>query len=140
MRKLLFMLLASVMLFGCNGQKKVVKNDVKEKVEIAAKDDSTEYELVVFDPGFESFLVSQPYSKNYYSNNYYRNWNIQYVTEWNYRHDNPNRYGNFYETRIEYDPNIDYGIDLNYRLYQYFQFIRKEYGIVLLSRDRHKGR
>ena len=140
MKKLLFLLAFAAVLFACNSQKKVVTGEVKEKVEITADNDSTEYELVVMDPGYESFLITQPYPKNYYSNNYYRNWNYQYVTEWNYRYDNPNRYGDFYETRIDYDPNIDYGIDLNYRLYQYFQFIRKEYGIVLLPRDRHKGR
>jgi len=140
MKKYLFLILAAVVLAACGTKKDVVAKGVKEKVEIASADDSTKYELIVMDPGFESFLVSQPYPKNYYSNNYYHNWNIQYVTEWNYRHDNPDRYGDFYETRIEYDPNIDYGIDLNYRLYQYFQFIRKEYGIYLLPRDKYKGR
>ena len=94
---------------------------------------STKYELIVMDPGYELFLATQP-PKWFHTNDYYRTWNIQYVTEWNYRHENPAIYGDFYETRIDYDPGIHYGLDLNYRLYQYFQFIAQKYGIVLISR------
>jgi hypothetical protein len=133
MKNAVFIMFA-ILIAACNSNKKVVKNNAGERVEIEAVDDSTEYELVVFDPGYESFLITQPYPKNYYSNEYYKNWNIQYVTEWNYRYDHPDVYGDFYETRIDYDPSIDYGLDFNYRLYQYFQFIDKQYGIVLISR------
>jgi hypothetical protein len=133
MKNAVFIMFA-ILIAACNSNKKVVKNNAGERVEIEAVDDSTEYELIVFDPGYESFLITQPYPKNYYSNEYYKNWNIQYVTEWNYRYDHPDVYGDFYETRIDYDPSIDYGLDFNYRLYQYFQFIDKQYGIVLISR------
>lgn len=96
--------------------------------------DSTEYELIVFDPKFDSFLALQALPKNYYTNNYYQNWNLRYCVEWNIRHSNPLRYGDFYETQIDYQHSIDYGIDFNYKLYQYFQFIEKEYNIVLIRR------
>ena len=134
MKKYILYIVLAVSFIACNSNKKVVKNGIKEKVEIAPAEDSTEYELIVIDPGFETFLLTQPYPKEYYSNEYYKNWNIQYVTEWNYRHDHPGIYGDFYETRIDYDPSVDYGLDLNWRLYQYFQFIEKKYGIVLISR------
>jgi len=134
MKNIVFYIVFAFLLAACNSNKNIGKSNVRERVEIEAVDDSTEYELIVFDPGYETFLVTQPYPKNYYSNEYYKNWNIQYVTEWNYRYDNPGIYGNFYETRIDYDPSIDYGLDFNYRLYQYFQFIDKQYGIVLISR------
>jgi len=133
MKNIVFYIVFAFLLAACNSNKKVV-NGIKEKVEIAPAQDSTEYELIVFDPGYETFLITQPYPKEYYSNEYYKNWNIQYVTEWNYRHDHPDIYGDFYETSIDYDPSIDYGVDFNYKLYQYFQFIDKQYGIVLISR------
>jgi hypothetical protein len=107
----------------------VAKNDT------TSSKDSTEYELIVLDPKFDSWLATQP-PANYYSQQYYENWNQRYVTEWNYRHDNPIRYGNFFETRIDYDPNTDYGLELNYKLYYYFRFIEDEYGIVLVQRGR----
>ncbi|MFO7828814.1 MAG: DUF6146 family protein, partial [Bacteroidales bacterium] len=52
------------------------------KIEINSED-SVEYKLLVFDSGFESYLATVPHSKDFYSNEYYRNWNIQYCSEWN---------------------------------------------------------
>lgn len=127
------MLLAGV-LVACQSSKQVTAPD-QAGVEIsAAEEDSVEYELIVFDPGFDTFLATQPYPKWYYSNEYYRNWNIQYSTEWNIRYNNPLQYGTFYETDIPYDASIDYGLDFNFTLYQYFQFVEKEYGIKLIRR------
>ncbi len=94
-------------------------------------DDSLEYKLVVFDPRFSSFLATQPPAE-FYSQSYYENWNQQYVTVWNIRHQNPLRYGNFYQTRIDYNSNVDYGLELNYQLYNYFLFVEREYGIRLI--------
>ncbi len=108
---------------------KLMKNNAEEEK------DSVEYELIVLDPRFESWLVTQP-PANFYSQQYYETWNQQYVTEWNHRHNNPLRYGSFYETYIDYDPHIDYGLELNYRLYYYFRFIEDQYGIVLIPRGR----
>ena len=45
-------------------------------------------------------------------------------------------YGSFYETEINYDPMEDYELELNYRLYYYFQFIKDRYGIVLVDSGR----
>jgi hypothetical protein len=124
-----------------NSCKTTKKTEVpNQKVELikedsTAQEDSTEYELIVMDSGFESWLATQP-PANYYSQQYYENWNHLYVTEWNNRHNNPLRYGDFYETHIDYDPNTDYGLELNYKLYYYFRFIEKEYGIVLVPRGR----
>jgi len=109
------------------------ENQTKKGAEINSAD-TTEYELLVFDAKFETFLATVPYSKDFYSNEYYRNWNIQYCAEWNTRHQNPARYGSFYETYIDYNQSVDYGIDFNFKLYQYFQFIEKEYGINLIHR------
>ena len=98
-----------------------------------SENDSIQYELIIIDTKFETFLATQP-PMNFYSQQYYETWNTQYVTEWNIRHGNPMRYGDFYETHIDYDQATDYGLDLNYRLYYYFLFIEKEYGITLIKR------
>lgn len=105
----------------------------KAKIEINSED-SIEYDLLIFDPKFDTYLATVPYSKEFYSNEYYRSWNIQYCAEWNSRHQNMARYGDFYETYIDYDQSVDYGIDFNFKLYQYFLFIEKEYKIILLNR------
>lgn len=119
------------LIWACSSQQDISSSD-QSNIEINS--DSTEYELIVFDARFETFLVSQPYPSWYYSNEYYKQWNIRYCIEWNIRHSDPLRFGDFYETNIPYDSSVDYGLDFNFRLYQYFQFIEKEYGIVLISR------
>lgn len=96
--------------------------------------DSTAYELMVMDAGYELFLASEAKPMNFYSNEYYSSWNTRYVTEWNIRCRNTRKYGLFYITTIDYSPNIDYGIELNYRLYNYFLFIQKHYQIQLIPR------
>ncbi|MBP8789876.1 MAG: hypothetical protein KBH01_00430 [Breznakibacter sp.] len=98
--------------------------------------DSLEYELLVMDSGYDRFLLTEAQPKNFYSNDYYRSWNIRYVAEWNMRCNNPRQYGSFYVTPIDYSPHVDYGLELNYRLYNYFLFIERQYRIVLIPRGR----
>lgn len=107
----------------------------KQKIEMISDKDSTEYTLIVLDGGYEFYLASMPQAE-FHSQQYYESWNRQYVLEWNMRHRDPFRYGGFYQTKIYYDPMKDYGLELNYRLYYYFQFIKDRYGIVLVERGR----
>jgi hypothetical protein len=97
--------------------------------------DSIEYKLIVFDPGFESWLVSKP-AMNFYSKEYYEIKNRLYVLEWNNRYQQPMRFGNLYETLIDYYPNIDYGLELNYRLYYYFRFFEETNHVKLVDQGR----
>ena len=108
------------------------KNQVKVKPDSISVD-SVEYELIVLDPGFDSWLITKP-SMNFYSKQYYETRNRLFVLEWNYRSQNPIRFGDLYETTIEYYPDIDYGIELNYRLYYYFRFFEETHHVKLLDR------
>ncbi|WP_439181942.1 DUF6146 family protein [Carboxylicivirga taeanensis] len=137
MKTIIIGALLLVMMAACHTNKPVSSPDAPNQEISVESVDSTEYDLIVFDPGYELFLQTQPYSKEFYSNEYYQQWNYRYSVEWNIRHSNPLRYGDFYETAIPYDLSVDYGLDFNYKLYQYFQFIEQEYGIVLIRR---KGR
>lgn len=134
MKKVVLLAFVFIAFLACTSQKQIANSEETGKTVVVENEDSTEYELIVFDPAYETFLQTQPYPKWYYSNDYYQYWNYQYVIEWNYRYTNPEVYGDFYENMIDYDLNVDYGLDLNYRLYQYFQFIEKQYGIVLIPR------
>ena len=57
--------------------------------------DSTAYELMVMDAGYELFLASEAKPMNFYSNEYYSCWNTRYVTEWNIRCRNTRKYDLF---------------------------------------------
>lgn len=118
---------------SCNSQKTTVKNNsVSEVVRIA--NDSLEYEIIIIEPGFESWLVSQP-KQNFYNQSTLELKNRNFVNEYNYRVANPNWYSkNLYPQRIEYDPNIDYGKEVNYLLYQYFIYFQNKYNQHFLRR------
>ena len=135
MRQLISSLIFLIAVTACFTSKPVSKADAETARINQVEKDSTQYELVIFDIKYDTFLATQP-PKEFYSDEYYHSWNIQYVTEWNIRHNNPLRHGDFYETQIDYQPHVDYGIDLNHRLYNYFLFIEKEYGIVLIRRGK----
>ena len=96
------------------------------------KNDTTEYQLIIIDIGFESWLATQK-PANYHTNDYYRMWNLRYVSEWNYLY-NSGRYPNYIESYVDYRPGIDYGIELNYKLYSYFQFFEEKHKITLVKR------
>lgn len=101
-------------------------------------DDSLEYELVVMDAAYDRFLQTEAKPINFYSNDYYKSWNVRYVNEWNMRCNNPRQYGSFYVNPINYSPHEDYGIELNYRLYNYFLFVERHYKVVLIPRGRFR--
>ena len=103
-------------------------------LKIQSESDSTEYELVVFDQGFETWLLMQPSLEH--SIAYYKSRNRMYVMEWNYRYTNPRRYRGNYDSYLDYDPFIDYGLEFERRLYYYFQYFEESNRVRLLPGGR----
>ena len=99
-----------------------------------------EYDIIVFDPQYDVFLKTRAFPKEYYSENYYKNRNQFLVTEWNLRHNQPMRYNpDLYEVSINYNPTIDYGLEFEYKLFNFFMFIEWKYGEDLDGRiNRHR--
>jgi hypothetical protein len=122
-------LLLFLLFMGCNSTKTTKTSDAnlsKEVVRIA--NDSLEYEIIIMDIGFDTYLNTIAKPMNFYSKGYYENKNRFYVTEWNIRARNPLRYRrNIYENQIDYDFNVDYGLEVNYKLYNYFKFVEYKY-------------
>lgn len=111
----------------------LLANDtIKIEKSLQPADDSVEYELVVFDPGYDTYLFMQP-PKDFYSEKYYKHWNAVYVNEWNLRCVSMGK-STLYEWHIDYDPQVEYGIDLEYRLYYYFRYFETKNHVVLISR------
>lgn len=91
-----------------------------------------EYDLIVFDTQYDLFLRTQAKPMHFYSESYYRTKNQRYVNEWNYRSSQPMQYDpNIYTLRIEYDSSTHYGLNLEYKLYNYFKFIEWKYKVNL---------
>jgi len=132
----LLIALVSILMYSCGSATKAVTaktpKEVKEKpVRIA--NDSLEYEIIIFDMGFTSYLATaKPMS--FYNQKTLELRNQVYVNEWNNRVRNPSQYdSSIYENIIDYQPTIDYGMEVNYKLYQYFQFAQRKYKMRLGS-------
>lgn len=96
------------------------------------QNNADEYDLIVMDIDYEFYLKSIARPENFYSLEFYRNKNQNYVIEWNIRHNQPFRYNpDLYANRIDYNPRIDYGLNFEYKLYNFFKFIEWKYKIRL---------
>ncbi|WP_029511390.1 DUF6146 family protein [Croceivirga radicis] len=108
-------------------QEKEILNS-KDQQEVTIADEETEYEIIIIEPGFYAWLNSIARPEGYYSQNFLENRNQIYVMNWNQRVLNPTAFNpNLYELQINYDPNIDYGYEVNYKLYNYFIFFQRKY-------------
>ena len=100
----------------------------KDQQEVTIAEEETEYEIIIIEPGFYAWLNSIARPEGYYSQNFLENRNQIYVMNWNQRVLNPTTFNpNLYELQINYDPNIDYGYEVNYKLYNYFIFFQRKY-------------
>lgn len=133
---LLFCLILCIGLTSCTSQKSTLDvtseekalfdSDDDEPVEIA--DDDTEYEIIIIEPGFYTWLNSIARPEGYYSQSFLENRNAIMVVTWNQRVLQPQRWNpNLYEMQINYDPSIDYGYEVNYKLYNYFIYFQRKY-------------
>ena len=88
----------------------------------------SEYEIVVIEPGFYNWLKTYAQPEGFYTQAYMENRNSFYVQTWNQRVLLPGQYDpELYVLPIEYDPKINYGYDLNYKLFQFFLYFQQKY-------------
>ncbi|MEX0312759.1 MAG: DUF6146 family protein [Allomuricauda sp.] len=124
------------MLLSCTSQKQALDIsaeeravfDTKEGEQVEISDEESEYEIIIIDPGFYGWLQSIARPEGYYSQSFLENRNQILVINWNQRVLQPQRFNpNLYQLQIDYDPNIDYGYEVNYKLYNYFIYFQRKY-------------
>lgn len=95
---------------------------------IRIANDELQYEVIIIDPGFSSWLASMAHSRSYHSQSFLENKNRIYITEWNRRVLQTQQYSfNLYEMTINYEPFIDYGYEVNYLIYNYMIYFQNTY-------------
>ena len=109
-----------------DSDKKKIDGDLEEMFKLKKAD---EYELIVFDSGFDFWLNSSGHSISQYSNEYLRSMNISYVQEWNRRNIMGDRR---FESYIDYDTFEDYNKDFNYKLFMYFKYFEEKNRLKLI--------
>jgi len=121
---------------GCTSTKKTVEITDEEKMAFNKKgadtvkiaSDSTEYEIIIIEPGFNFWLQSIARPEGYYSQSFLENRNQIFVINYNQRVLQPQRYGaDLYQLQIDYNSSTDYGYEVNYKLYNYFIYFQRRY-------------
>ena len=120
MKQIIFWLAIIFFIAACSTQKGVVK--VKSNDKESVVEDSLEYNLETFDVKFETWYQLHNSPALYRSQQYYENWNRQYVSAWNYNAMSARR-NSFFEPIIGYEFTVDYGFELNHELFYYFQYV-----------------
>jgi hypothetical protein len=129
MKRILFGIL-TVLMIACLSGKKSVKITSSEKNQTST--DSTEYELITFDAKFETWYLLNGTPVLARTKEYYEMWNRQYVTAWNMHTMNDSR-GLFFEPIVGYEPTVDYGFELNHKLFYYFMYVENVLKVPVLQ-------
>ncbi len=137
MKKVCLLIFLSFLIFNCSNTKSVSvsksennKNIVSEnkidtgtsKVtseQITISNQEHDFEVIIFDIGFDSWLVTNAKPRGYYDLAYLQAKNTTWVNVWNSR-----KIAGFfgYDYTIDYQSNVDYGYEVNYMLYNYFEY------------------
>lgn len=133
MKKCLIIIFTTVtaILLSCKSQTQIPKDSTNETAAAATANDTVriandelEYEIIIIDPGFNTWLASRARPRGYYSQQYFEAKNRIWVIEWNIRAMRPQQYRDLYLMQIDYDHHIDYGYEVNYMLYNYLVYFQ----------------
>lgn len=128
MKTRIFLLMLGVVAVACVSQKNAQKTGNNAPV---LTDDSTRYEITLIDPDFDLWYSTHYTPALDRSNALYRSLNLTGVSNWNlyFTH---NRHSGVVDSYINYNPSVDYGIEVNRKLFWYFTYIEQKFNIRLL--------
>jgi len=110
------------------------ENTLVENDTVTISSDESDYEIIIIEPGFNSWLLFTARPRGFHSQQWLESRNTIMVQSWNQRNLQPSVYDpNLYELRIDYDTRTDYGYDVNYKLYNYFLYFQLTYNQRLSS-------
>lgn len=127
MRTLFFIELLFMVTFMCAQNKEAT---IKTEVQLEQNQDSTEYELIISDNNFDTWYLLNYSEAKDHSNEYYRNKNIIASISWDEYYRN-GKYEGVVDSYLNYQPQIDYGIELNRKLFWYFKFVEEVHHVPL---------
>jgi len=122
--KLVLTWMLGIFMLGCTSTQRV---PVASSENIHIEEEEEQHELIILDPGFETWFNQNARPVGFYSKSYYESQNERYVAAWN------NLYQTYggnspFENQINYDFTKDYGLELNYRLFWYFKYVEARFG------------
>ena len=129
-KNVIYIIVLGVFIYSCSTTKDrnlLATNDSQMSDTLRIANDSLEYEIIIIEPGFNAWLLTQR-PRGYYSENFLETRNNLFVIEYNQRVQQPLRFDpNLYMQPINYESGIAYGYEVNYLLYNYFLFFQQQY-------------
>ncbi len=126
-----------LLVFACGTPQQTLEVSEREKemfnakeqdtVTIASENPENEWEIIIIEPGFNFWLQSIAKPRDYYSQQFLEARNRFWTVEWNNRVLNSRENRNLYLWPIDYNPSIDYGYEVNYKLYNYLVYFQRKY-------------
>ncbi len=117
--------------FSCAPQKPASTSEKDKVAEIKPeKNDEGEWDLDVMDSQWDYYLNAVAKPMSMYTESYLKNKNVFLVSEWNSYYYS-GRYRDIVESSIEYNPQENYGLKFEYKLYQVFAFVSWKYGLLM---------
>ena len=114
---------------ACSPQNKTADNSEPTAIK-PEKNDEGEWDIEVIDTQYDYFLNAVAKPMSMYSEGYLKSKNAFLVSEWNSYYIS-GRHRNVIESMIDYDPNENYGLKFEYKLYQVFAYVQWKYGLKL---------
>lgn len=124
-------------LIGCKSNPKpVAAENLVNKTQsdtIRIANDELEYEIMIVDGGFNSWLHTTAKPRGFHNQYYLESRNIRWVSEWNNRAQSAttNAERDLFLTQIDYQNGINYGYEVNYLLYNYLVYFQLKNNIRL---------
>ena len=130
MKQFIWILLVVLMVFSCDSTKSAMSGEISSsKVNndtIHISNPDLEYEIIIIEPGFDSWLITQK-PRGFYSLNYLENKNRIFTSLYNNRVHDSRFSKKLYTQEIYYDHTIKYGYEVNYLLFNYFIYFQEKY-------------
>ncbi|MGO1584525.1 DUF6146 family protein [Mesonia sp.] len=128
MKNIFFLCILLITLYSCSSTSAINQShqEVTSQEINDTLNDSLTYQVIMEEPGFNSWLKKQQ-PKSYYELSFLENKNVFFATSYNNRVDKENYNKDLYPWEINYDPNLTYGLEVNYSLYQYFLYFQEKY-------------
>lgn len=134
MKSYIVLFIIALAFINCKSPESYTKSTDEREESLVVSDtvvigsDENTYEIIIIDSRFSAWLASRARPEGYYSQSFMETRNNLFVTEWNNRVRQPQRFDpNLYELAIDYNRNEDYGYEINYKLYNYFIFFQLTY-------------
>ena len=130
MKKYFPLLALLIMITACAPQNKIADNKEETAKMAPSKNEEGEWDLEVLDTQYNYYLnaVAKPMSQ--YTEASLKSRNVNLVSQWNALFFS-GRHRNVIESSIDYDPNENYGLKFEYKLYQVFTYVQWKYGLRL---------